>query len=56
MGWVTVRAIVRLAEDKFASCLERIGRERMEQVAENLREIDALLRDMLENHQKGTVE
>ena len=55
-GRDTVRAIDRLAEEKYASCLERLGRERMEQVAENLREIDALLRDMLENHQKGTVE
>ena len=55
-GKDTVRAIDRLVEEKYASCLERLGRERMEQVAENLREIDALLRDMLENHQKGTVE
>ena len=48
--------IDRLAEERYASCLQRLGKERMEVIASDLKEINALLHEMLASHQKGNVE
>lgn len=54
-GRETIREIDRLAEERYASCLQKLGQERMDKIAENLQEIGTLLHDMLESHQKGTI-
>lgn len=55
-GKDTAQEIDHIAEEKYASCLQKMGKERMEVIAADLREISALLREMLANSQKGNME
>ena len=52
-GRETAREIDRITEEEYASWLQRLGPERIQVIAADLREISALLRGMLDEHKKG---
>lgn len=54
-GKETVQEIDQIANQKYAVCLCKMGKERMDDIAADLREIHALLREMLDTGRKRNV-